>query len=505
MKTKFTLSEQNFSKGPIHHSLNLAEEFNKNNPLDSHSQTVMDEWCFSPEEWKKVKQQKIRHLDPFYSSDIKFTSIEIEGLQIISQIEKEKRLPSEKEKMILRKFFAYIAGNRSFNQRISRLIQAQPKSFEHWKFGLNSLSFLREFSFKAKKFNELFELSEKIKLISLCVQEGKEDELLDKLNLYDFHLADSFINMEFAINWIDKLGIWNSNSMFCRVKKCVKEIENGIKRIDDRFDKEQNYLTGDIVFDTMNKSRSYDNKKFDLFNKIDLIFYFQEKIFRHKFVHSAIGIKREDGYAMAEIDLKYQDPVTSFSRLCIAEVYRLNLQRLITRERLSKCLDALKHHPNLNYIDSEEKLLNYIEEQYRLIIQDFFSNPEKFEKINNDQSRQINTIITPHTKSVPTSPVEINFESEQKMICSEFIGKSIFYCIDRLNKNINDEVFESLENNELCDTESSIVKVYEEIIKNPFSECENFSSMHVDRLFLILSPYITLVGPPEFISKIVEI
>lgn len=498
-------------QGHIQKALDKFDERSKN-PADFIAKTALAEFGFYSGERKVLKKQNIIKKDPFYGSKVKFSNLELQALEVISKIEKMGYAPTSKDKTFLRQFFSHITGNQDFNKRISKLGKSEShiKIFKDRKFEYNTLSYLREYSYKSQNLHELLVIAPKFNRIGKLLVINKKHESTEKLTLSEFRQADSFLNMHSALSWIDRFQLWPDDNAFMRkLSPMISDLEFGIKKIDDRFNEEHGYETGNIILDTMKESCLYENRAFNIANKVDWMLRIQKNIFKHKYVHASLGLQAEDGYKIAEIDADYQDSQVSFSRLCIAKTYRFNFGRLISERGLIQCRGLFKHHPELKHFNSDEEIIKYLEKLFKETIQDFFSNPERFAKISNNHNkiRQISTVVKKHYRKKGIKPEEIDFESEQPMICSEFIGKVLVHCLQKVDRKLG-EILKIALINKYPHTQPAVADrlfLNGGLLKNPISKFENFSAMHVDRLFALIAEYTEEVPRPKFIDHIVQV
>lgn len=495
-----------FKTGHIHKSLSLIEGKLKKDPSNVEAKKYLYDLGFLPGEWTSIKNQKADIDDPYYNSSIKFNKFELFSLETLRRIEKKNSEDiTLEEKRQMDKFFIYISGNLDFNKRISNLLKTQPSDFKKWKFNSNTILFLREFSFKTSRLSALFTIAPKLQVVGNFVKEKKEGAVENKLELLDLRLAESFGNMDQALNWIEGLGLARDNNLLDRIKKSVDQVNLGVNEINTRYDEESLSETGDIILDTMEKSTRYEGKKFDPLNEVDWMLKFQKNVFRHKNVHAAIGVRENSRLRMNEIDQEYGNPEVSFSRLCISDIYRIDFKKIIGRQGYSQYRRFFKKIGK-NDRDLEDHITKHIEEMFKKNISKFFSDAEKFGGITNDQRRQIFSVLKPHLKDKKLTYKDLDFTKKQKMMCSEFIGQALFYVIGKTESQMKKELKNKYLKRNVNADKDRVGKIFDgmHLINNPISGFENFSAMHVDRLFDFLSGYISKVPQPQFLNDILE-
>ena len=479
----------------------------KKDPNDNEARQALATYGFSAGEWTAVRKQEAELADPFYGSDILFTPLEIHALNIMSRKEKQHHELDAHDKTVLKQFFAHITGNNEFNARITQLWKAQPTDYNQWRFGSNSLAFLREYSFKSHNLDKLKDVSERFAQVATLVEEYREQEVTQKLTLGDFRLADTFGNCWFAMDWLCEFDLWTEDdNPVVELKTAIETMEANVNKINDRFDREHTCNTGDIILDTMAQSTAYDNKSFEISNKVDWMLKLQNGIFGHKFVHAAIGLESDQGYKMAEIDRGYQDPLASFSRLCIAKMYRFDFEKLIKRRTLANCRRNLKILPEYAHLETDEDMARMAEKMYNQAVAEFLADDERFENIVNDQWRQAMTVLQGHMQSEGIDPSKIDFEAEQAMICSEFTGLMLVHCLDRVDEMLHAELHRGLvaKHPRLQLAPDEEVFKRGKLFEHPISRFEKFSALHIDRLYECLADYTEPVQLPEFLDYIVE-
>lgn len=102
-----------------------------------------------------------------------------------------------------------------------------------------------------------------------------------------------------------------------------------------------------------------------------------------------------------------------------------------------------------------------------------FHSKTDFEGLRNSNQRQFQSVFKLPFRIRKNDPKNMSFKNKT-MFCSEFVARSLFCCIDRLNERLAED----------------LGTVSKDIIKSPFGPRTRFSSVHPGDLVRRLKPYI---------------
>lgn len=513
LKTK-TLKEQKrvaealIQKGNFKKGLAMLDKMAKAGAPESYYATTFAQFGLKPGEWSQIAKQKPNVRDPFFNSNIQFTQLEVDALRIIGKVDTDysgKTKMTEEEKHTVMRFFAHIAQNDSFNKRIGEFARVQAKHDPQMrKFNSNTFRYMREFSYKSGQMGRLNELSPRFQKVWEAVRDKKEDSLKDddRISLNDYRMIDTFGNMGSFLSWAERRGL-AENTFLGKMKSQVDGLDEGMKIINQRFKEEMTYDTGDIILDVMEKGELYDAKPFDPLNKVDWLLKVQKGVVGHTFQHAALAVKKEGSIEMAEMDLSYQNPIVEVGRLCITDVFRIDLSKMMNRRGLAHMRNVEKNKGGGGDLASiDKKIAQHAEERFKAIMAEVMSDPEAFKELSNSAFRQVTTVLRGTKTSTPNDLSTLGLDSPQEIICSEFVARVYGHVIHRVNEEMQAEIKKNLiENRGLSEeyAESLAKKIH--LLENPVANA-NFASIHADRLYDHFEPYLQKVDPPEFMKKI---
>lgn len=513
LKTKDLTQQQNMAEsyirgGNFKKGLAILEKMAKAGAPESYYASTFAQFGLKPGEWSEIAKQKANIKDPFFNSNIQFTKLEVDALKIIGKVDTDytgKTQLTPEEKQTLMRFYAHIAQNEGFNKKIGDFARVQGKHDPKMKmFNSNAFRHMREFSYKTRQLEKLEEIAPRFSKVCDAVLNKKEDELKDheKITLNDYRMIDSFSNMGSFLSWAERRGLTEDNFLG-RMKSQVDSLDEGMKVINARFKEEVTYDTGDIILDVMEKAELYDSKPFDPLNKVDWLLKVQKGLVGHKFQHAALAIKKEGNIEMAEMDVSYQKPMVEVGRLCIANVYRLDMSKMMTKRGLAHMRNREKNmggNQSLEAID--KKVALHVENRFKAILEEVMSDDELFKELSNSAFRQVTTVLKATSSSTPNDLSQLGFESPQEIICTEFVAKIYGHVIHRVNEEMQGEIKKNLmENKGLTEQHAEMLSKKIQVLENPVQNT-NFASVHGDRLYNLFEPYIHQVEPPDFIKKI---
>ncbi|CRX37497.1 hypothetical protein [Estrella lausannensis] len=512
LKTKDLTMQQNTAEryirgGNFKKGLAMLDKMAKAGAPESYYASTFAQFGLKPGDWSAIAKQKTNIKDPFFNSNIHFTQLEVDALRIIGKVDTDysgKTKLTTEEKQTLMRFYAHIAQNEQFNKKIGEFARVQGKHDPQMKmFNSNAFRHMREFSFKTRQLDKLEEIAPRFNKVWEAVQNKKEDDLKDheKITLHDYRMIDSFSNMDSFLSWAERRGL-TENNFLGRMKSQVDSLDEGMKVINARFKEEVTYDTGDIILDVMEKAEFYDSKPFDPFNKVDWLLKVQKGLIGHKFQHAALAIKKEGNIEMAEMDVSYQKPIVEVGRLCIANVYRLDMGKMMTKRGLAHMRNREKNMGGTSIDAIDKKVALHVEDRFKTILAEVMNDEELFKELSNSAFRQVTTVLKATTKSTPNDLSQLGFESPQEIICTEFVARVYGHVIHRVNEEMQAEIKKNLmENKGLTKQHAETLSKKIQVLENPVQNA-NLPAIHGDRLYNLFEQYIHEVEPPDFIKKI---
>jgi hypothetical protein len=490
-------------KSAIHCELDLCEVQLKDGNIQS--QKKLEQFGFSAGEWDACKREALSEsliVSTPIGYTVHFTKTEVEALQILYNKRANLNMLTDAEKSAVVRLLAISAGNMGFNKRIALLKQAFSEKDDFAKI----LEALYEFSFKTQKIEELKLLALRLEAIEPKIAELESDlPECEKLSLSDFRQADSFMSLQedvFEMIFIKRLALWKSiedsplNDIDCEIKKVKKTID----AINLRYNQESDCRAGDIVLENIDDKKSYDNRAFDITEIFDWMALIQQAVFRRQFSHASIGLetktKDSQEFRVAEVRNDYGTANISFSTLCTFRVLRLDFERVLSQEGLSKLCKLWADK-------SKAQVLKAVEEKYKKNLQTFLRG-EKFARYKNDVSRMCFTTFKSHNLGVRRDFQQLEKELKppkeerqrkqvEHIFCSEFVAKVLCYTLQTLDIELRGDLGAS---------KNTVSK--EAVIRNPISEFENFEALHPERLYDLVSQCASQVEHPEFTRYILR-
>ena len=336
-------------------------------------------------------------------------------------------------------------GNIDFNNRLNLFNKEKNPLASTYRYTISDLKY---FGFKTTYSSDsnLFILDKCDKAIKEILQKTKPNKTL-QISLYEFGRLNDLAKLKEKMDKYNELGLIKSSSKLSKLYKQVNRAQALCSEIQKQQLREKSFKSGDILMTHSKKSLMIKNKRAD--NET-----FLTHTFISKYGHSAqIYMDSETNKPkLSHIYGGYQSDEMTASDMIISDIFRIDPVKLIP-EDIQKKLEQFYKNQGMDY---KEEVRTLFENSSRNLHE---KNQQRFENISNDKyarfqaglakfgfygghkSTQANAFNEVHQEMYGTDK---KFTLRDKMICSEFIGRSLVAALYETNEHLKKKLGEEI-------------------------------------------------------------
>jgi hypothetical protein len=413
-------------------------------------------------------------------------------LQLFDSAVIQKNKASYEELKYLAIMLEKSIGNARLNKSLSQ--SSRQKSSSGRAYAITDIKY---FSFKTRFNNSSPELLIKCKKALEDVRSGKTIDTKNKISLFEFGRLEDIAKLKSKLDEYAELGIVGKSKKLSELHRYAIEAENIFTEIQQLISKEAIYKDGDIVMTHSKKSLLAKHKKADLET------YLTHNLIS-KYGHAMqVYIDHESKTPkLSHIYGSYQSDEMHSSDITTADTFRIDACKLISPAMQSK-LKTFYSSQGKDFKDEINKL-------YQSNIQRLHSQSQKqFQLIENDKIQRFKAGLADYRiYGGHTNPEESNrqkvrdamyerngYKIRNKMICSEFVARSITAALFETNELLTKELIK----------EGVINSEQTEVIRMPFKK-EKIQKIHPERLInlLIKEECLEKVEHPSILSALIN-
>lgn len=394
-------------------------------------------------------------------------------IYLFDKIVTHKKEASHQEKAELSLLLEKNLGNMDLNQRLGLFEKEKHPLVEKYCLSTPDAKYLM-FKTTLIKLNDA--LLDKCEKALNGIEAGNTPDKKSKLTLYELGRLDDLAKLKPILDNLNDLGLVESSSKLKKLHAQATQSAALIAQIEEKVSEEHLFESGDLVMNHSKKSLALKNKSAD-----------REVALTHTFIskygHAAqVYIDPEtENPTFSHIWGEHQTDRVKVADIAISDTFRVDVIKLISPEMQEK----LNAHYSKQGLDYKEEIRNlYKENVQRLLVE----SKEHFEGVKNDKAARFQAgwadygLYGGHhdDEAIDRSDVhgvmygKEGYEIKNKMICSEFVAKSVVAAIFETNELLQQQM-----------VEAGVVNDADNIVRIPL-EKERLSRVHPQRLIELL-------------------
>ncbi|MBN8828778.1 MAG: hypothetical protein J0H68_08735 [Sphingobacteriia bacterium] len=377
---------------------------------------------------------------------------EKEFIKCLHHLNKGRYLTSS-EKELVGEMLNKIAGDKDFNNRLSKVLKEKDNYFvTKYKGGIDKA---RSFSFKVQKIEKYEAIANKI----------KNNE---KLTITDLGYIDRLDDMSELINEFKDRDVPINN----KYMDMIINFKETIAQVNQEYTKSLN--TGDVTLTKISKAEEFRDKKFK--PGIPGSSYEAEigltKKFVSKYKHAANIVKKDDNLKVSEIYSEYAKTQASMKDLVESDVYRVDVTSLISPQIKNQLQKEGLNIKELNDV------FQYNQNEMHKQLKSNFSEVENSNKMRfmagiKDLGvvkafRKLNPYKHKRNDAAIHEQYFSDISTKDKKFCSQMVAEGIIATVVQMNKQIEARYG------------------VKDAIKIPFEKTVNTKNIHPEKLQKLL-------------------
>ncbi|HAT8266802.1 TPA: hypothetical protein JBA93_13550 [Legionella pneumophila subsp. pneumophila] len=378
----------------------------------------------------------------------------------------------------IQNMLAGMISNMDVNKQLDVLA---PMSGSETGIGSLTTSAMKDISYRTRHLNkiegDLDKIWEKF-------QAAKDHDAIlaenEKITLKQYGILHDLATLNKTLEQYDKQGLIAGNEKLEKLYTQTQRAAAMVSHLDQTFNKNFTMPTGSVVFDDTHKKSEIYGKTLGFFERIIAFFV-------TKFGHASKGISVENKEGKTEnkishINPGYQQDKFGLRNYLYSDVHRIKIENLIDED--TKAL--LKQHLGDKWLDHVQQKFGEIERQIHDQNRDSHMHimaeggKLRFAQIATAplQGGHKNFFMKDHSNSDIRDDIfgRGKWESEgrreqSKVLCSEFIGKTIIASVQELNDVLKKEL-----------QEKGVENIPDTIVRSPISEKEKLHLLTPERL-----------------------
>jgi hypothetical protein len=397
---------------------------------------------------------------------------------------------TETQKLYLTNRLEESIANSELNEKIHKFFHGNHKSFKEKKELKYIAEDIRYFTYKTKDYKSFDDVLSKLELILELTKDPdlKKESNLFRLNFFELGLLHNLAKLKPMLEHYDEINLLSQSTKLSELYKKSLQADSLLKKFEQLVDIPTHYQSGDILFVHSKKSLVQKHSYAD-----------QETMLTHTFIsdhgHAAqIYYDEESSQLMlGHIYGSYETSPLKNNNIVSSSIYRLDIKKIITPE-----LSAL----------IGEKGGDQLVDQYQSIVSRIYvENKDRLFDISNDKDERFKAglanfgLYGGHVAKQPKNFKKYhdmffkNQPFKRKMICSEFVAKSILAAIQELEIKLKEDL-----------DKKGIKTDGISLLKLPIAMTEDIKRIHPDRLIKVLyeSGALLQVQNPSIIDQMLD-
>lgn len=393
--------------------------------------------------------------------------------------EESTEIPNEEPTEVptnLKNMLAGMIGDMSLNRQLTALGQMSARETE---IDTMTIAGLKDLSYRTRHLNEIDAVLNDILLRIERAQRGQTLEEAEKITLKQYGILHDLATLNSTLNNYNEKGLITGNEQLERLHHCSNNAVQIIGHLDKTFNERFIMPTGAVIFDDTKKKAQVYGKTLSFFEQSIAFFV-------TKYGHTAKGVYTKTGEIqenkMSHINPDYKQDNYSLRNYLYSDIYQINLNNLIDPSA-KRLLEARYQE---NWLTSVQEKFDAIEKRihagnlgaHRHVTSE--GSTARYAQIatTKAQGGHKNLFYNDHTNADIRDDIlgENKWAGEQRgvsrVLCSEFIGKTIIASIQELNTILREELGSNAPPTP--------------IIKNPISEKEKLHLLTPQRLLIAM-------------------
>ncbi|KTD64943.1 hypothetical protein [Legionella shakespearei] len=400
---------------------------------------------------------------------------------------------SHQERVELSMMIEKNIGNMDLNKRVGLFEKEKHPLIEKYQLTIPDMKYLM---FKTKLFKLNDALLDKSEKALEVMEKGEALDLESQLTLFELGRLDDLAKLKPILDNLDSLGLIESSSKLKKLHEQATHAAEIIGKIEEKIADEPMLESGDLVMNHSKKSLALKNKSAD-----------REVALTHTFIskygHAAqVYIDPETNKpTFSHIWGEHQTDRVKVVDIAISDTFRVDVTRLISPEMQEK----LENHYKAKGLDWKEEVRKQFKENaQRLLVE----SKERFEGVKNDKAARFQAgwanfgLYGGHHDKDAVDRREVHdamygkgeYQIKDKMICSEFVAKSVVAAIYETNESLHEQM-----------VKEGVIESSDNIIRIPL-ERERLERVPPQRLIDLLKKEGCLeqVNQSSFLKKLVN-
>lgn len=398
---------------------------------------------------------------------------------------------------------AGVIGDMSMNRQLDVLA---PMSGADTGIGSVVISGIKDISYRTRHLKKIEPEMDKIwENFQAAKEQGKILADNEKITLQQYGMLYDLATLNKTLEGYNKKGLIAGNEKLEKLYVQTQRAAAIISHLDNTFNQTFTMPTGAVVFDDTNKKSAIYGKTLSFFEKIIAFFV-------TKFGHASKGIAVESAEGKIEnkvshINPGYQQDRYNLRSYLYSDVYQIKIENLIeedTKQLLQQHYgDKWQEHVQQKFGDIERQIHDGNRTAHMHIMAE--GGAGRFAQIATAplQGGHKNFFMKDHSNRDIRDDIfgrgqwETEGRREQsKVLCSEFVGKTIIASVQELNDVIKSEL-----------QEKGVQNIPDPIVKSPISEKEKLHLLTPERLLTAMEERgaVVKVEAPKELSNFVAI
>lgn len=391
-------------------------------------------------------------------------------------------------------------GDMEINKQLAIIA---PLSKQDTGIGSVNTSALKDMSYRTRNLAVIDSEMDKIWSNFQEVASGKKVlEENEKITLRQYGMLYDLANLNKSLEKFNNMGLIKGNASLEKLYARTQQASTMVSHMDQSFNQDFKMPVGAVVLDNTQKKSAIYGKELGFFDKIIAFFV-------TKFGHASKGMSVEKNgqtqNKISHINPTYQEENVSLRNYLYSDVYKVKIDNLIDND--TKTL--LKEKLGDDWLAQVERKYAGIERQIHDGARslhghiDADDSKARFSQIATVglQGGHKNFVMRDHTNSNVRDEVfgrgqwaQEGRRESAKMLCSEFVGKTVIAAVEELNDVLAAEL-----------REKGVEEIPEPLIKSPISEREKLHLLTPERLLHAMEERgaVEKVATPSSISQFV--
>lgn len=408
----------------------------------------------------------------------RINSADLEGIIALQvKMDDEEKILNPEEVTSIQNMLAGLIGDMDTNKKLGT-IAAESK--QDTGIGPFIIAVLKDISYRTRHLDKIAPALDRIWENFQAVQEGKKIlQEKEKITLKQYGMLYDLANLNNIMENFKKLGLIKGNKKLEKLYKQQQYAAAMVSHLDKTFDQSFQMPAGSVVLDNTQKKSAIYAKELGFFEKL-------VSFFITKFGHVSKGMAVEENQVVenkiSHINPGYLEQKLTLRNYLYSDVYRIKIGSLID----DKTKALLKENLGPDWVKQVEQKYAEIERQ----IHDNQRSMHSHIVADGGKGRQIkigtallqgghkNFIMKDHSNQDVRDDIfgrgkwaKEGQRESSKVLCSEFIGKTIIAAVQELNEDLEKQL-----------RAKGVINIPDPIVKSPISKKEKLHLLTPERL-----------------------